>query len=302
VRSQVDEEGAASANRDGRLTVRESTVRHQSILEYARFRWFKGALLLCILAGAVYLWHEPPLKPYGGTWLGYTLGTIGALLILWLLWFGVRKRRYASRLGTLQGWLSAHVYLGTALIVVATLHTGFELGWNVHTLAYVLMVLTVASGFYGVFVYLRVPAAMTANRGDETLERILQRIGELDREIREKALSLPDQILRPVNLSLDATRLGGSFMRVATGRDPACPTAKALRELPEIGKRLTGDVAKMNHEVYTLLLQKNELLLQARRDMHFKAMLDLWLFVHVPLSIALLAALSAHVISVFLYW
>jgi hypothetical protein len=277
-------------------------VPHQSILEYARFRWFKGALLLCIVAGAVYLWHEPPLKPYGGTWLGYTLGTIGALLILWLLWYGVRKRRYGSRMGTVQGWLSAHVYLGTALIVVATLHTGFELGWNVHTLAYVLMVLTVASGFYGVFVYVRIPAAMTANRGDETLERILLRIAELDREIREKALSLPDQILTPVNRSLDGTRLGGSFMRVATGRDPSCPTAKALGELPEIGKRLTGEAAKLNHEVYTLLLQKNELLQQARRDMHFKAMLDLWLYIHVPLSIALLAALSAHVISVFLYW
>jgi hypothetical protein len=87
-----------------------------------------------------------------------------------------------------------------------------------------------------------------------------------------------------------------------SGRDPACPTARALRELPEIGKRLSGEVAKLNHELYTLLLQKNELLQQARRYMRFKAMLDLWLYVHVPLSIALLAALGAHVISVFLYW
>ena len=137
-------------------------MRHQSILEYARFRWFKSALWLSILAGAAYLWHDPPLKPYGGTWLGYTLGTVGALLILWLLWFGVRKRRYSSRLGTVQGWLSAHVYLGTALLVVGTLHTGFELGMNVHTLAYVLMVATVASGFYGVYIYLSVPGLMTS--------------------------------------------------------------------------------------------------------------------------------------------
>ncbi len=132
-------------------------MRHYSILEYARFRWFKAAVVLSALASAAYLWREPPVEPPGGTWLGYTLGTIGALLILWLLWFGVRKRSYRSNAGTVQGWLSAHVYLGTALVVVATLHTGFELGWNVHTLAYVLMLLVVASGFYGVFVYLRVP-------------------------------------------------------------------------------------------------------------------------------------------------
>jgi len=280
----------------------EHPVRHQSILEYARFRWFKAALGLAVLAGAVYLWHEPPLKPYGGTWLGYTLGTIGALLIAWLLWFGVRKRRYASRAGTLQGWLSAHVYLGTALLVVATLHTGFELGWNLHTLAYVLMVATVASGFYGVYIYLSVPALMTTNRGEETLDAMILKIADLDREIREKALSLPDRILAVVNASLDNTRLGGSLLRIVTGRDRDCPTARAVRELPEIGRQLSGDMAKLNHELYTLLLHKNELLSRARRDLRYKARLDLWLYFHVPLAIALLAALSAHVISVFLYW
>jgi hypothetical protein len=277
-------------------------VRHQSILEYARFRWLKSALWLSVICGAVYLWHEPPLKPYGGTWLGYTLGTVGALLILWLLWFGARKRRYTSRIGKVQGWLSAHIYLGTALLVVATLHTGFEMGWNVHTLAYVLTVLTVLSGIYGVYIYLTVPGLMTANRGEETLDAMILKIADLDREIRDKALSLPDKILQVVNRSLDRTGLGGSFLKVLSGSDRACPTAVAVRELPEVGKTLTGDVAKLNHEVFTLMLQKNELLQRARRDLRFKARLDLWLYFHVPLAIALLAALSVHVISVFLYW
>ena len=277
-------------------------MRHQSILEYARFRWLKAALGLSVLAGAAYLWHDPPMKPYGGTWLGYALGTAGALIILWLLWFGVRKRSYLSRAGTVQGWLSAHVYLGTALLVVATLHTGFELGWNLHTLAYVLMVATVASGFYGVYIYLSVPGLMTANRGEETLDAMLLKIADLDREIREKALSLPDKILVVVNASLDGTRLGGSLLRVVTGRDRGCPTAAALRALPEIGRTLSGEAANLHHEVYTLLLRKSELLARARRDLRFKARLDLWLYAHVPLSIALLAALAAHVASVFLYW
>jgi len=277
-------------------------VKHRSILEYANFRWFKVALVLSAVAGAVYIWHEPPLKPYGGSWLGYTLGTIGALLILWLLYFGVRKRRYTSNLGTAQGWLSAHVYLGVALLVVATLHTGFELGWNVHTLAYVLMVLVIVSGMYGVFIYLRVPREMTVNAGEDTQGSMLMHIADIDKEMREKALSLPDKLFAVIDKSISGTRLGGSFGRVLSGRDRACPTAAAVKQLPTLAKGLTGEQLTLNKEVYQLLLQKNELLQRVRRDMRYKAVLDLWLYIHVPLSIALLAALTIHVVSVFIYW
>ena len=77
----------------------------------------------------------------GGSWYGYLLGTIGALLILWLTLLGVRKRAMTRRRWSLKAWTSAHVYLGLSLIVIGTLHTGFQFGWNVHTLAYALMML-----------------------------------------------------------------------------------------------------------------------------------------------------------------
>jgi hypothetical protein len=277
-------------------------MRHYSILEYARFRWFKAALGLTAAASAVYLWHDPPSKPYGGTWLGYTLGTIAGLMVLWLLWYGVRKRRYRSTSGTVQGWLSAHVYLGTALVVVATLHTGFELGINVHTLAYVLLLLVVASGFYGVFVYLRVPGAMTDNLGEQTLQAIVLRLSDVDREMREKALSLPDDLFALIDASVAGTRLGGSFTRLVTGRDRDCPTGRAVQVWPQQARRLTGDAARVDKEVYGLLLQKHQMLERARRDIRLKAILDLWLYLHVPLAFMLLAALIAHVVAVFIYW
>ena len=278
-------------------------MRHYSILEYARFRWFKAAIALSVLASAVYLWHDPAIKPHGGTWLGYTLGTIGALLILWLLWYGVRKRRYTSTSGTVQGWLSAHVYLGTALVVVVTLHTGFELGWNVHTLAYVLMLTVVFSGMYGVVIYLRVPRAMTDNLGEDSLDSLILRIADLDREMREKALSLPDALFALVDRSVARTRLGGSFMRLVTGRDRDCATAAAVREWPLVAKKAGGRVgAHLDKDVYGLLLQKQQMLERARRDLKHKAVLDLWLYFHVPLAFMLLAALVAHVVAVFIYW
>ena len=68
-------------------------MQHQSLLKYANYRYLKVAAILMALCSGAYVWHRPPGGPNGDTWLGYTLGTIGALLILWLLWFGVRKRR-----------------------------------------------------------------------------------------------------------------------------------------------------------------------------------------------------------------
>jgi hypothetical protein len=277
-------------------------VRHQSILEYARFRWFKAAVALSVLAAAAYLVHEPPTKPYGGSWLGYTLGTVGAILILWLLWYGVRKRRYSSNVGTVQGWLSAHVYLGIALVVVVTLHTGFELGWNVHTLAYVLMLAVVFSGIYGVFVYLRVPRAMTENLGEETLAGIILQVNDLDREMRTRSISLPDDLLALVDGSVKGTRLGGGFSRIVSGRDRDCPTEAAVARWPADARKLQGEVARLGKDVFGLLLRKQQLLERARRDLRHKAVLDLWLYFHVPLAFMLLAALAAHVIVVFIYW
>lgn len=279
-----------------------SRVRHQSILEYARFRWFKAAVALAALASVAYLAHEPAIKPYGGTWLGYTLGTVGAALILWLTWYGVRKRRYASTAGTVQGWLSAHVYLGTALVVIVTLHTGFELGWNVHTLAYVLMLAVVGSGLYGVVAYLRIPGAMTDNMGEDKLGGLLLRVGDVDREMRAKAMSLPDPLLRLVDASIAGTRLGGGFMRILTGRDPECPTALAVATWHTEARHLSREASKIDKEVYGLMLRKNQMLERARRDLRHKALLDLWLYFHVPLAFMLLAALAAHVIAVFIYW
>jgi len=40
--------------------------------------------------------------------------------------------------------------IGTSPLVIVTLHTAFEFGWNVHTAASTLMVLVIDGGFIGV--------------------------------------------------------------------------------------------------------------------------------------------------------
>ena len=54
--------------------------------------------------------------------------------------------------------------------------------------------------------------------------------------------------------------------------------------------------------VHDLLGKRAEQLGQIRSVLRTRALLEVWLFIHIPATIALLAALLAHVISVFYYW
>lgn len=275
---------------------------HESILVYRRFRFLKWALLLMVVAVIAYAVDRPLGVPNGGTWLGYTLGTIGALLIVWLTWFGVRKRRYNLGPTKLEAWLSAHVYLGLALIIVATLHTGFQFGWNVHTLAYTLMMLVILSGIFGVYAYMRYPTLMTENRRGQTLNEMLAQIAEIDAECREAALGLGDEISSAVLNAAQNTRIGGGMRRQLSGHDPACATTAALQTVQGLAETAEAGQAESTRRLISLLLRKEELLRRARRDVQFKALMDIWLYIHVPLTIALIASLAAHIFSVFFYW
>lgn len=205
--------------------------------------------------------------------------------------------------GTLQGWLSAHVYLGASLIVLATLHAGFQFGWNVHTLSYMLMLLVIASGFYGTYMYLNYPRQITQNMADDTLDDLLLKIAELDELARIRALGLPDDVNALVLKACQATRLGGNFFQQLSGYQRDCPTASAMQQIQRLGKKyIHGEQPKLMRDLYSVLLHKQKLVSRARNEIMLKARLEGWLYLHVPLSIALLAALMAHVVAIFFYW
>jgi hypothetical protein len=287
---------------------------HQSVLRFAHGRYLKLALFLCIATIWAYFWVDtshpylswssaPTVYPkhYGGSPLGYILGTIAAVLILWLMLLGVRKRRYRSAMGSLQGWTSAHIYIGASLLVVATLHCAFEFGWNVHTLTYVLMVAVIGSGFYGIYAYLHYPRVMTDNMGAETLESLALTITDIDAECRRIALNLPDEINAIVEQAA-TSRIGGGFMRRLKGDRVRCPTRTAPGKLRALGARYEGEQAQLNQQLVATLARKSALLDRARRDLRLRTLIETWLYFHVPLSFALLASLITHVISVFYFW
>jgi hypothetical protein len=53
--------------------------------------------------------------------------------------------------------------------------------------------------------------------------------------------------------------------------------------------------------VLSLLEEKYLTLEKARRYIRLRSLLEVWLFIHIPATIALIGALAAHIISVF-FW
>ena len=271
------------------------------------------ATILSIASALAYYLHQPINSPNGGTWLGYTLGTIGALLIVWLMLLGIRKRSYRSSMGSVQGWTSAHVYLGTALLLIATLHCGLQFGNNIHTFAYVLMVGVIFSGFFGIYAYVRYPDLMTSNRAGETLDGLLEQVQKIDDRCIKDAKSA--NLSSIVESSVLGCSIGGSWWQQLRSSDNSILVDENGRKLENKNQeRVISILAEklsqsQNSEesglIQTLLASfaaKQTILSRIRRDIQIRGILKVWLYFHVPLSFGLLAALSAHIIVVFYYW
>lgn len=275
---------------------RRRDTDHESFLAHRGFRWLKIATVLMLTVVVSYFLVDVEPRHNGGTWYGYTLGTIGLLLILWLSLLGVRKRKMSEKYFSLKGWTSAHVYLGLALTVIGTWHTGFQLGWNVHTLAWALMMLVIVSGLYGIVVYSVLPRSLSNNRREMTREQMVDALDALDRQLEAAAQPLDRHLADVVIAALDQDVFKAGFLARLSGKYPGCATRKALRAFDGTG----GDEAA--DKVRSLLARRQAQLDQIRRHMRYKALLEVWLFIHIPATILLIAALTAHVVSVFYYW
>ncbi|MEE9424646.1 MAG: hypothetical protein V3V18_06670 [Methylococcales bacterium] len=296
---------------------------HQSFIKYKNYRYAIFATLLSFMAILAYVLDSPRQPPNGGTWLGYTFGTLATLIIIFLMWLGVRKRSYHSSLGSINGWLSAHVYLGLILLLLATLHSGFQFGWNIHTLTYVLMCLVIASGCWGVYTYLRYPGLIISLRDGSSREVMFQNLKDLDLRSIRLAASLDD--IHTHDLVVDAiqrTTVGGSLWALLSAYDgskllmssakESAATAEVVdntgqQALIEIlaGKLATNsnaDEINCIQELLEITGGRAALLRKLHKDIQLQSLLQFWLYFHLPLSFALLVALVIHITSVFIYW
>jgi hypothetical protein len=293
---------------------------HQSFVTVGRYRYALVPVLLAAACAAAYLAQPRNQQPNGGTWLGLTLGTIAAALILVLMGYGIRRRMFRAKVGNATRWLSIHVYLGLCTVIVATLHCGFEFGRNIHTLTYVLLCLVVLSGCWGVYAYLRYPALLVRVRGNTGREQLLRKVADLDLQALTLGSSLNSAVRELVVDAIRRTRIGGSLWTQLRARDESTLMLSPpfhvgfARVVNNAGQRTFIEVLARQHaaggtpearETLDKLLKvagnKAVVQRQLQRDIQLQGLMQFWLYLHLPLSFGLLVAVAIHVVTVFFY-
>lgn len=292
-----------------------------NILMYRGGRFFWLALALFAGAGVLFSTQDGSAPPSGSTWQGYTLGSISTLLVMWLAMLGIRKRSYQAS-GQLQAWVSAHVYLGTALLGIATFHSAGQLGWNIHAAAYWFLVVVVVSGMAGAFLYVVLPRRIAENKKDRSREDTFDELRVLNASCLElSALCSPATDLA-IQSSISGTIVGGGLWNQLLATDHSTffgasdvHEVDSLRPVPNRGQgQILQFVASRAPrvrsreetdalaELVSLIARRQELLWRIRKDIQYQGWLKIWLFVHVPMTVALMVALVCHVFVVFFYW
>ena len=130
-------------------------------------------------------------KPTG--LVGNRLAVVGTLMLT----FGVASYSTRKRWGRLQTfgklrhWLSFHIFLCTLGPFLITLHTSFKVG-GIVSIAFWSMVLVVASGLVGRYVYVRIPK--TLNGRFRSMQEIETRQAELLAELSETGALAGDDL------------------------------------------------------------------------------------------------------------
>lgn len=274
------------------------------------WRWIGGALLVLLIAS--YLWlARAGGAAHGGSAWGIAYGVVASALVVLLVAFGWRKRAYRSKLGTLEGWLQAHVYLGVLVLVVVLLHTGFRFEDRVAVAAFVVMGLVVLSGLVGAAFYTVYPRLLTDVQSNlspaETSERLNRLTASMARLASGRSRAFEGVFQEVVGASIPRGLAGWKLL---VGRLPAGGRASAKAGVGGPGgdggwTRLLARVPPEEQEPLRQLLmlarQHRELHLRLAYQERYKNLLDVWLWVHVPLSVVLLILILAHVVAAFYF-
>ncbi|HSJ09404.1 MAG TPA: hypothetical protein VK928_05800 [Longimicrobiales bacterium] len=267
--------------------------------------WIAAAYLPLAAGAPFYLtpFAERAFSPQHGLYspsgvVGHGLGILGSgMVAVGVTMYSVRKRWAGLHsAGKLKYWLKVHIFLCTLGPFLVVLHTSFKFG-GIVSIALWSMLVVVASGVFGRYVYVRIPK--TINGQFQTLaavrgarEELAGVIGAVHPVMGADLLALvgPDDPLAPDG-SLAA-------LAYAAGRD------RDRREAMRRARRLLRGAAMpqpVRERLLAIVEEEHRLVTQIALLQPFQRLFRYWHILHLPLAIVMFLVLALHVTVVALF-
>lgn len=239
--------------------------------------------------------------------LGYWLGVAGGLLMLVLLIYPLRKRyRALAVLGPLKNWFRFHLFAGIAGPVMVLFHSTFRVGSFNAGIALASMLLVVASGIIGRFIYRKIHHGLYGSRATaEQLQRALAQQIEALQPVLGRLPSVEREIDRYAAIGLQqATGRWQRALHFASLGPRRYLAARRVRRAIERYDGKTGGPAAENAPLRALANTIDDTLKAVQRTAQFSTyerLFSLWHVIHIPFLVMLVVTAILHVLAVHAY-
>jgi hypothetical protein len=247
-----------------------------------------------------------------GEGIGYFLGIAGAVPMVLLLLYSLRKRlRFMRYFGATKYWFRVHMMFGVIGPVIILYHSNFQVGSLNSRVALFCTLLVAGSGIVGRYLYTQIHHGLYGRKASlreltdqlsTSATRLSSRVGFID-DIREELGELAKQALKPPNSVWESIchpivmgfrtrwlyyRMSRSVRRKLIVRSVASPIVAQHRE-------------RLTHTTQKFLRQH---LRQTRKVSQFSAyerLFSLWHIIHVPFFCMMVISAVVHVVAVHMY-
>ncbi|MBK8171734.1 MAG: hypothetical protein IPK60_15490 [Sandaracinaceae bacterium] len=220
--------------------------------------------------------------------IGHGYGVVGTVLILTNLLYLVRKKFPTWRVGSVQAWLSMHVFTGLAGAMLITFHSAFQVRTPIAMVTSVTLLLTVVTGLFGRYM-VHFSARPEGERTRATLEAIDSLVPGTMKLVQEGLRRLPPTPLPPHPTLLNCIARIPSW--VADERKRRRFVREALHELSD---RVPHDET-LAREFWRL---GSDVAYHAAREVRVlwsNALLTSWRGMHRIVAIAMILSVSVHI-------
>ncbi len=294
------------------LTAPALTERESGITVLAKqHSWL---LFFIFMVGVLALGLFVAQKKYyaSGDDFGYYLGLVGALMMLSLLLFPLRKRvRFLQQWGKLPNWFRIHMMLGITGPLLILFHANFHFGSINAGVALFSMLLVAGSGVMGRFVYTKIHHGLYGR--SVNLKEIKAHFISQSDDVKTKFHFAPhvEQWLHDFEayaLNTDLSIAAKTWRFLTIGFKTAIVHRKSMGEIKQLltqrAQQRGWELAKLTQRLEIADHMAISYLKEAQAVAQFSTyerIFALWHVLHIPLVYMLVLSSVFHVVAVHMY-